>query len=251
MKTRASLSCLAVAFATTVLSPAPTAAEAPSVDAILAHHVTALGGQAAIEKIKSRVVIGTVTLPGMADSGWELQQKAPNQQLSIVDIPTVGKMRDGFDGKVAWSDSPFGGLREKTGDELAKTTRDNEFYRDLHFKTLYPGLAVVGTEKDGDQEVAVLESKPGAGVERFYFNLKTGLLARQVSEFDSPAGRVKVNSRLSDYRAVEGVQFPHQLNLNVASPGQPEMEVTIKVKDVRVNVPLDDARFAKPTKPGA
>ena len=229
----------------TVALPVRAADNAPTVDSILDKFVVASGGKAAMEKIKSRNVKGDLDLFGSA-SEWVMYAKAPNKQYAEFNHATMGMLADGFDGTVAWSKNQ-GGVRVKDGDELAKTKRDADFYRELYLKSLHPGLAYKGTDKVDGQDVHVLESKPTpSSKERFSFSTNSGLLVRQESELEGPQGKVNVNVRLGDFRVVDGIQYPYDLKFKVGAGGQ-EFDFTIKVKEVKHNVTIDDAKFAKPS----
>ncbi|HXP62558.1 MAG TPA: hypothetical protein VN829_18810, partial [Dongiaceae bacterium] len=149
-------------------------------------------------------------------------------------------------GTVAWAKNPWQGVRVKTGDELAKVKRDARFDREFKLKSIYPDLAYKGTEKVGDEEAWVLESKPTASSkESFWFSTKTGLLLRQDSEFQGPAGVISVNVLPRDYRTFDGLKYPGAMKLNVSSAGQ-GLEFTMKFVSVKHNVEIEAAKFAKP-----
>jgi hypothetical protein len=230
-----------------LLALSAAGAPAPSVDAILEKHVAARGGRKAIESTTSCLLKGKVEstlLP--TPSEWEMWSKAPAKQWSQFEIPGMGPNTDGYDGMVAWSKSPFGGLRSKTGEELAKAKRDADFHRDLKFKTLYPGLAYKGIEKVDNEEAYVLETKlAGASKERLSFSVKSGLLIRQESELDGGQGLVRTTVRPGEYREVQGVKYPHVTKGVVEVNGQ-QMDFTIRVSEVLPNAKMDDAKFVKP-----
>src|SRR5262249_35758782 len=63
----------------------------PSVDQILSRHMQALGGKAAIEKLTSLTLTGTMEVPSAGLSGKaELAVRAPNRYFLSVDIEGVG-----------------------------------------------------------------------------------------------------------------------------------------------------------------
>jgi hypothetical protein len=178
---------------------------------------------------------------------WELYAKAPNKRITITEVPGFGTVRDGYNGKVAWSHNPAVGLSEKSGEELAKIKRDAEFNHETKLKTIYPDLAYKGVEKLGAEEAHVAVAKPSAGSsERFYFNVKTGLLVRQDSEFDTPAGKVQTVVHLEDYQTVDGLKLPFTLRLAINAADQPELIINLKSTEVKHNVPIEDAKFEKP-----
>jgi hypothetical protein len=226
------------------------AADAPAatVDSVLAKSIEAQGGKAAMEKIKSRTVKARFEMPAMGvTSDWQMYSKAPNKQCSTFEVTGAGTMMEVCDGTNAWAKNSFEGVRAKKGDELAKALRDADFFRELHMKEVYPDLSLKGTETLDGEEVQVLQAKGGsAGSERFLYSTKTGLLIGQDSEFEGPQGKVKVKARMSDFRTVEGVKYPHQMKISAEAGGQ-TYDFVIKVSELQVNVPIDDAKFAKPS----
>lgn len=236
---------LAMAFVAATASFAGAAQE-PTVDSILAKHLEATGGKAALEKLTSRIIKGKVEnalLPGGIE--WTFFAKSPTKQLVVMEIPGLGTSEDGFDGETAWSKS-MAGVRVKAGEELAKVKRDSNFLRELNFKAIFPDLTYKGAQAVGNDEANVLESAPTAdSKERFYFSRKSGLLVRQESEFQNSQGRVVSNAELSDFRDVDGIKQPYMIKGAVKAGGQ-EMEFTLRVSEIKHNVKIEDARFAKP-----
>ncbi len=70
---------------------------------------------------------------------------------------------------------------------------------------------------------------------------QTGLLVRMVRYIETPLGDNPTQIDYSDYRDVDGVKVPFRWTLS-----RPNGRFTIQVKDVKQNVPVDDAKFAKP-----
>ena len=217
----------------------------PSVDSIIDKFIEASGGRSALEKLTSRTIKGDLDLMG-STSEWVSYAKAPNKQLSEFNNPAFGSIADGFDGTVAWLKNQAE-VRVKEGEELAKTKRDADFYRLLNLKKLYPSLAYKGTETVDGQEVHVLESKLSpSSKERFSFSTKSNLLIRLESEFEGPGGKIGITARFADYRSVDGTQHAHNMKFKVDAGGQ-EFEFTIRVKEIKHNVAIEDAKFVKPT----
>jgi hypothetical protein len=222
------------------------AADAPTVDSIVAKHIEAVGGKAAMGKFHSRRVQFKMESETLGNSEGEVLAQAPDRQRSHFDLGTNGIMDEGFDGTVAWAKNPWQGLRVKTGDELAKVKRDALFHPELHYKSLYPDLAYKGIEKVGDEDAWRLESKPTAtSKEQFWLSTKTALLVRQDSQFEGPAGAVNINILPQDYKTIDGLKFPGAMKMKVTSGGQ-EYEFSLKFLNVKHDVEIDSAKFAKP-----
>ena len=73
-----------------------------------------------------------------------------------------------------------------------------------------------------------------------YFD-DSGLLVRQVRWNKTAVGVVPVELDYAEYRDVGGVKMPFR-TIVTWTDGQS----TIQLRDVRLNVPIDDARFARP-----
>lgn len=241
---------LPLALATALVPGIVSAADSgANIDNVLAKYVTASGGKANLEKVKTLTMKGTMEMPAMGlNSEFEMQSKAPNKQLVKIDLPGMGAALDACDGTVAWSQNAMQGVREKTGDELAKARRDAEFQRPLTMKKIFPDLAFKGVEQVGGEPASVLESKPSPGsLERFYFSQKSGLLVQQQSTLDTPQGQLTATVNQSDYKAVDGVLYPHLIKTTISVGGQ-EMALSLKVAEIKHNQPMDDKIFAKPAK---
>jgi hypothetical protein len=220
------------------------AAGLPTVDQVLDKYVQALGGKANIEKQTSRVSKGTFEIAAFGATGTaEVFEKAPNKSAAVIDVPGFGTIKEGFDGKVAWASEPQTGLREKTGAELASTKLDSDFYRPLKLKQLYPKITVKGKEKVGDRETYVLEATPAdSSVELWYFDAENGLLLRQDAERESPQGKTPVQIYFSSYKDIDGVKFPMGFRQVTSA-----FTLDVKFAEIKANVPVDDAKFVKPT----
>lgn len=225
----------------------PTAAaDAPTVDSILAKHIEASGGKEAMEKIHSRQVQFKLESETLGNSDGEIFAQAPDHQRSHVDMGAAGVVDEGCDGTVAWVKNPWEGLRARTGEELEKFKRDARFNGELKLKSTFPDLACKGAEKVGDEDAWLLESKPSAATkERLWFSAKTGLLLRRDSEYPGPQGVVNLSVLLRDHKVFDGVKMPTTLKMKISVSGQ-EFEFTMKFLTVKHNVPIDAAKFTKP-----
>ena len=117
-----------------VLSFAP-AAFAQSADDIIEKSLTAMGGRAALEKIKTRVMTGTITLrtpAGDIPGTIEIYNAAPNKTRTVInaDLTSLGagpmKIDQRFDGTSGYILDSMQGDRPVGGDQLANM-RANAF----------------------------------------------------------------------------------------------------------------------------
>ena len=222
-------------------------AEKGTMDGVLEKYVKAIGGKEAWNKVESRSIKAEFEGPFGATSGWSLQAKAPNKRLTRMESSPWGVLLDGFDGTTAWSKN-LNGVETKDGDKLSRAEKEADLRREVRLKELYPDLVFKGTETLDGEEVQVLESKPTpSSKERFSFSAKTGFLVRQQSEFKNAEGNdARVEIRYSEYRAVDGLQYPHLQRIKIVAAGQ-EIEFGMKVKEVKHNEKFEDSIFSKPS----
>jgi len=232
-----------------VAGPIPVSGQAqpqvslPSLDEIIARYEKALGGKAAFEKLTSRVSKGSFVLGGMGNTGTtEIYQKAPDKMVTITDIQDFGVFRSGVDGTVAWLDTPQTGTQELTGDTAAASRRGGDFYHQIRLKETYPKMVVKGKESFEGHDVYVVQATPAEGApELLSFDADSGLLVRSQTQMNGPQGTIDIDTRLSDYREVDGVKLPFTIDQE-----RSDFSFTIKITEVKHNVPIDDAKFEKP-----
>lgn len=215
----------------------------PTVDQILDKYVQAIGGKAAIEKLNSRVAKGTFEIPAMGMSGpAELFAKAPNKSGFVIELTGFGIFKQVYAGASGWAQDPVSGLRDLSPGELAGAKLDEDFYRDIRLKELYPKMELKGKVKVGERDAYLIEATAESGpTDKLYFDTETGLLVRTDGERETAQGKLLGETFLEDYREVDGIKTPFTLRVN-----NPVISFTIKLTEVKHNVPVDDAKFAKP-----
>src|SRR5215468_6228718 len=166
---------------------AKTTSAEPTVDQILDKYVQAIGGRQAVEKVTSRVTKGTFEVSAMGLKGEiEIYAKAPNKTLTIQNVSGVGEIQDGYDGKVAWSQNPMMGLREKSGAELAAIARASDIHASLKTREHFSKLELKGKEKVGNRETYVILATPAEGAPvKMCFDAQTGLIARTETDLET------------------------------------------------------------------
>jgi len=100
----------------------------------------------------------------------------------------------------------------------------------------------VGRTLIDERDVVIVQgTAPGLLPVNLYFDDKSGLLVRVVRWNQTLVGPVPSEINYGDYRTVAGIQMPFTWTAT-----QTYMQMTITLREVSVNVPLDVSRFAKP-----
>ncbi len=228
------------------------AAAAQTADEIVEKHLAAVGGRAALGKLTSRVMTGTITIstPGGEFSGpIQVMNQTPNKVRTLINLDLsavgVGKMTidQRFDGVNGYAIDTLQGNRDITGDQLEGMR--NSFFPTplLNYKQNGVGVELTGKEKVGDREAYLLVLKPKTGPStKNYIDATTFLLVRQVVTADiPPIGTLEQTTDFSDDKDVDGIKVPHKL---VSSSSVQNFTVTLE--KVEHNGTIDPALFVKP-----
>ena len=223
-----------------VMPVRPPQGPAVTPDEILAKYLAAAGGAEALAKVHSRVMKGNI-LAGGNDSPIELYTKAPNKRISISKMGNSDSIT-AFDGTAGWMGSTGRPSRDMSPAESAAAGLDAEFALPLRLKEIYPQLRRGRPETINGADCEVLNgAAAGKPAIRLYFDKQSGLLTRMVRFADTPVGRNPTQIDYADYRDADGVKIPYRWTLS-----RPNGRFTIQIKEVRSNVAIDEAKFAKP-----
>lgn len=223
-------------------SPSPTPAM-PSADDILNKYVAAIGGQAAIDKIKSRVMKGTIVTSGGLSLTYEINQAAPDRAYEMF-VSQRGSMERAFSGNIGWEKNPQG-LRDITGQQLSDLKMSLQLFRNLKLKEQYASVRLSGKSKIGERDVyVIIGTTPDKKRERLFFDVESGLLLRRVTYTDTMIGIIPEQTDFEDYREVDGVKLPFTMKLATVDVGNPVSTRTFT--EIKLNVALDDSKFNKP-----
>ena len=212
----------------------------PTAEQLVDKYVQALGGAAAIDKITSRVMKGTIDFGGKS-MPIDIYSKEPEQRISLTHMPE-GDSVTAFNGHEGWLGTPGRPLREMHGSDLDGAAIDADLHLPTHFKTMFSKMQVQGTQKGGEREAyLVVGQREGKPPVQLYFDEQSGLLLRLVRYGETALGWLPTEIDYADYREANGLKIPYRWTL-----ARPSGRFTIRVSDVKQNVPIDEAKFAKP-----
>lgn len=237
---------------TGLLLALPRVSSAQSVDEIVEKHLAAMGGRATLGKVTSRNTSGKITVStpvGELSGPVEILNRAPNnvRTLLTLDLSAVGAGQmvydERFDGSIGYLINSLEGNREVTGNQLHNLRNDTFPTPLLDYKASGMSLELAGREKVGDREAFVLTLTPKLGPAwRRYIDAESYLEIRQVITTDDPnAGAFAMTIDLLDFREVDGIKLPFQINATSAV-----QNFTVIVSKVTHNQAIDAALFSRP-----
>jgi hypothetical protein len=240
------LGVVVVALLWAQLSAAQTAEE------IIEKSIAAMGGRAAMEKIKTRTATGTLSLgtPGGDISGSiEMYAAAPNKQRTVIkaDLTQFGmgplSVDQRFDGTVGYVTDSIQGNREITGSLLENMKAQGFPHPFLSYKAMGIGVKLGAKEQVAKRDVYPLTFEPATGNPfKQYIDAETFLPTRAVIRVDVPQmGEIEQWIDASDYREIDGVKVPFKLTLTNSM-----QTITMTFEKIENNTALDEKMFVKP-----
>lgn len=223
----------------------PPGGALPSVNEVLDRYTQALGGQAAIDNVKSRIIKTAPLNKADGDSKTvsTMYQKAPAKVLLANESPSYSSWV-GFDGQRAWAQdsekSYWGILNTAQRDSIM---RESEPYPGSRIKSQYANVKVLRKETAGEHEVYVVEGTSPEGTnEEFSFDTQTGLLWRRHILEHTIFGDFQIQEDFEDYRPVGGVKMAFVMKWSSAGDAW-GTRISTKVLEVKQNEAIDDEKF--------
>ena len=226
--------------------PAPTPESLAKGKSIVLAAAKASGGDAlkTVKSLEVRVSGQATTQNGPMDLTLKLTIVFPDHLRNDAELP-VGAISQGFDGKAGWILAPQG-LIDLPPDFIA------EFSRGI---ALTGGWGLYQQALDGKIEAQYLDDEDfdgkktsavqwtgPSGPVKLYFDAATHLLIGAHFRAITPQGDTQTDQHWSDFRTVEGLQYPYRNQVD--HDGQKFTLTT--VSDVKINTNPDPAIFARP-----
>jgi hypothetical protein len=223
-------------------SPSPTP-PLPTADEVLNNYTKAIGGRAAIEKIKSAVIRGTVANASGSTGTFEAAQIAPDKGYETMTTQRGTRIRV-LNQQKGWEKTAFG-VNELAGQQLQDMKLSLALFGNLNLKDQFTKFEVIGTDKIANHDASVVKAtRPDQKRERLYFDSESGLLLRRITEMNSKIGVIAEETDFDDYRDVEGVKLPGTIRLSVIDTQNPTS--IRKIDKIEFNTPIENSKFDKP-----
>jgi hypothetical protein len=257
---RARASQLAVVATLAVAMPlravkAPASEQAPEpvttadgVQTILDDYVQALGGRAALDRLRTRRVEGRVDIPNReSPSAFEAFWEAPNHGWLRIFDPEAPARSSGFNGRTGWREgsSEWGTYEVMSAVGIHDLLLTVDPLRFANLSEVYPSV-VREVPAPGAATAQILRATTKSVILRCFFDPNSHLL----TEIDEQAVPETSWRRylFSDYRRVDGIKFPHLIHEIVpipnVDPASARIESTLHFKKIVHNVAVPGEIFS-------
>lgn len=235
-------------FALALCVLAPGAANAQSVDDLVAKHLAARGGLAAIRAISSVTATGRMRVPGFdAVLGYKEYLTRPSNARIEVSIQGLTAVQ-AYDGATGWQIQPFQGRKdpEKVGADDAKSFEEEADFEGALIDYKAKGIAVdyLGTEDVDGAPAYALRAKLKNGDEQIYYLDPDAMLTIRIVTKQFVRGSEQQNVRdYGDYEKVAGVWFPFEIS---TGPKGSSARTLITLNSIVANAAVPASLFAFP-----
>ncbi len=201
---------VAIALLCSARPHAQQAAALPTARQVVDRHVQAAGGAAAYRAVKSIRARGRLSIPSQNLSGEiDMMAARPNRSITRVTVEGVGKLEEGYDGKIGWSLDPINGPALVTGRALTDRVDEAWFDAPLHGPDFVRDMKMAGRE-DFDRRPAyrvnvILFS---GGEQSELFDVETGLQIGLEAKRDTPYGTAPTTTIYRDYKKYGALMMP-------------------------------------------
>lgn len=224
-----------------VEKPSTALPEGLTAEQVINDYIKALGGKEALQKVKDVKITYDVSIPGApALSGVEMRKRPGMYKQEItMQGQTIQKMVfDGSKGSTSGMQVP-GGSKSLEGDELDEAKEQAQFFPETNYLSDEYTLDLVSMGKVDNKSAYVVKVTDKNGeTTTEYYSAETGLKLKEESTQEGPQGPMTVSTTYSDYKAVNGVQYPHMMVQDVGP-----QKIKMDVKEIKINSGLKDEEF--------
>jgi hypothetical protein len=182
---------------------------------VVEQYVKAAGGAKALGKIRTLTLEGTLTSEGGKPGTYTLDTKLPNRYYSEVVIGDENLI-EAYNGKSAWHRNAAGEIATLVGAEGVQLEAAAQ-YSNSRFINLKKGkiaLALVGhAQVRGRDTLQVVVMTATLVKRQVYFDAETHQIAKETAT----VGGVEEEIFYGDYRSVDGVKLPYEMELRRGS----------------------------------
>ncbi len=248
---RSSLLLLGLAGLAHSAVPAPAVAPAATtLREIVDSNVAARGGLEKIRGVRTLILRGPPRPNGRP--GRFMARARP--QYFLVGEPAPDRdYAEGFDG-AAWESCGSLGLVLRTTGAPAEASRHTGYFDDPLVSSLEPGwgLELLGSERIGGREsFRIRATYPDSFQNELFVDKQTWLIiaTRKAAPIHAVGADVQTETRVSDYRSIEGALFPMRFEEYVIATGRPLSELSGGWATAEANVQLPAGYFSPPAEP--
>lgn len=202
-------------------------------------YIKAIGGVDAVNKVKSIKQEMGMEMPGApAPLTMMTYQKDNSKSMQEVGMNGMIVQKTVFDG-VKGKQSGMQGNKELSAEEIEESKVNAYTFPEANYDVLGYKAVLKGVEAvDGKDAYKIQLESPSGKKTIDYYDIESGLKVKSVGTQEAQGQTVTVNVMYNDYKAVDGIQFPHEIK-QVFGP----QTIKMTVKSIEINGEMNDDIF--------
>jgi len=206
-------------------------------ETVVENYLAAIGGREKLEALEDIEVNLKMSMQGMSID-TKTYQKAPDKFRMTMTMGGSILSDTRFDGTVGRM-SGMQGEQVLEGKQLENLQTQSQFMPELKYEELGYTLQLKSIEMiDGKATYMVEVFHPGSGTGYDYYDTESWLKIREDKVEETPDGSMVQTTNLSEYMEVDGILYPHKLDLAIG----PE-QISGTVESIKLNAGIDDSVF--------
>ena len=235
-------------FCLALIALLPLSTAAQTADDIIKKYVEARGGAEKIKAVQSERVTGHITFAPGVEGPFVLEFKRPLKLHMEATIQGHALVRV-YDGKSkGWVINPFDdekGVQPMSAKELDSISDEADFDGPLvDYKAKGNQIEFTGKDElDGKPVYKIKLMRKNGEARTYYIDASDYLVIQWVGITKLDGKDIVIQNLLYDYRDVDGLKFPFEVDTSFPETPQPRK---FFIEKVELNPSIDDARFSKP-----
>lgn len=165
---------------------------------------------------------------------------APNKEAMSVEMMGMTVSHSYFDGTKGGNVNMQTGDKPMTPEEIAEKKKMAGLFPEVNFQANGVKYELKGIENQNGTDFYVLYTADGNKQQYDYFDTKTFLKSKSVTIQTEDGETMEQSISLSNYQAVNGILFPHAMNLMMG-----EMGMSGTITSIEVNGTIDPKTFTE------
>ena len=189
----------------------------------------AIGGKEKAMAVKTTMMVSNATIQG-TPLVMTTKASAPNKTLMTISVMGNTMQKVVFDGEKGYQEAQ-GRKTDMKPEDITEGKEANAIFNDLN----YTSGKLIRIEPIDGKNTIVLK----IGDEEIFYDMTSGLKVKAVKIVKTPDGKeIKVPTTYGDYKAVEGIMFPHSIEIK-SGP----MTLNFKIAEIKINEGVEDKDF--------
>lgn len=202
--------------------------EGVTATSVVDNYIKAIGGQEKVMAVKTVITVSSATIQG-TPLLMTTKVAAPNKSSLEVAVMGNTMQKVKFDGVTGYQEMQ-GRKMDMQAEQIEEAKASAQPFKDLSYKN----ATLDRIEPIDGVNYYVLKE----GTTEIFYDMKTGLKAKEVKTVKTPRGDVSVPTTYSNYKEVNGILFPH----SVGTKSGP-MDLKFEVQEIKINEGVTDADF--------